>query len=328
MSNLQRVIFLMVLILWLCSAAPGLTQTIPACSGATNEGASYETCTNGLCEKFVCNGTSFMAQETWSNSGTRNIDFGNDPSVCTAERTGRLRYAGGNIWEYCNGSVWTGFSGSLTLPINGNNAVLPQGRIIGIGTPLQRNLLSYAGTRNIFLGDDAGGAITTGTDNTFIGYSAGNANVLGSSNIFVGSGTGGLTVLASNNIIVGINIDTPTALTSNYINIGNVLWGNMTTNGSNTGTADNSASLAIDGSLNWAPAPKAAAAAMAVVCVIMHRLKRCSIATKQPGRIYDDFIRVYDTANDQCLCDVCLRDIPVELKDSQFRFLSSHHIAQ
>lgn len=226
-----------------------MAQTLPECVGPANAGGSYETCNNGTCEKFTCNGTSFMASEIWNQDGTINIDFGNDTSPCVGERTGRIRYTGNNVWEYCNGTAWTSLSGvGVTLPINGNNAILPPGRIVGVGSP-SRNLFSYAGIRNIFLGDNAGGALLTGTDNTFIGYNSGSANTLGSNNIYIGSKTGELTVLASNNILIGVDIATPTLLTNNHINIGNVLSGSMQVSGTNNSTSDNSASLAIDGSL-------------------------------------------------------------------------------
>jgi hypothetical protein len=95
---------------------PSHAQT-PACSVAGDAGNSYETCTSGVCERFICNGSAYVTLSSRAFAGWESTKFGNDTQTCNSARSGRLRYAGGSTWEYCNGSAWTSLSsGSSSTP--------------------------------------------------------------------------------------------------------------------------------------------------------------------------------------------------------------------
>jgi hypothetical protein len=96
-------------ILMIGSSSLVFAQTVPPCSTAAHSGASYETCTAGMCERMVCNGTAYVPLNVWSHAGWEAIKAGPDTSVCNPSREGRLRYQGSTQWEYCNGTSWIGW---------------------------------------------------------------------------------------------------------------------------------------------------------------------------------------------------------------------------
>lgn len=65
---------------------------------------------------------------------------------------------------------------------------------------------------NVLIGRDAGKSLTTGGDNVMIGYQAGDDITTG-----------------ANNIIIGVNINPPTVGTDDHINIGNTIYGDIST---------------------------------------------------------------------------------------------------
>ncbi len=61
----------------------------------------------------ICDGTTWKTIKVIDYStgtGARiSVQISNDVGTCTAIKTGRLRYDGTNVWEYCDGSTWTPF---------------------------------------------------------------------------------------------------------------------------------------------------------------------------------------------------------------------------
>ena len=89
---------------------------------------------------------------------------------------------------------------------------------------------------NVLIGKQAGQNITTGAYNTIIGYRAASATV----------GTG------SNNILIGYNVGMAVSSTSNFINIGNTIYGSISTGNVGIGTTTPGAKLTVqDGSLGF-----------------------------------------------------------------------------
>ncbi|MCB1532917.1 MAG: tail fiber domain-containing protein [Alphaproteobacteria bacterium] len=83
------------------------------------------------------------------------------------------------------------------------------------------------GAENTFLGT-ASGQLSTGSYNTSIGRSAG-LNASGNNNTFLGYQAGNSVTTGTDNILLGYDVDTPAATTSNYLNIGNAIYGDMST---------------------------------------------------------------------------------------------------
>lgn len=104
-GTFKRVVFFCFVSIFLVSQ-PAHAQT-PACAVAGDAGNSYETCTSGVCENFVCNGSAFVTLSSRAFAGWESIKFGNDTQTCNSARSGRLRYTGGSTWQYCNGTSWS-----------------------------------------------------------------------------------------------------------------------------------------------------------------------------------------------------------------------------
>jgi hypothetical protein len=98
-----RAVFLLLFFVWPSAL---YAQTLPPCSTAAHAGNSYETCTAGLCERMVCNGTAYVVSNAWGHAGWESIKIGDTGSVCNPERRGSLRYLGGEDWQFCSGTNW------------------------------------------------------------------------------------------------------------------------------------------------------------------------------------------------------------------------------
>ena len=106
-----------------------------------------------------------------------------------------------------------------------------------------------SGASNTYVGVGSGYANTTGANGVFIGYHAG-YNTSGVGNVFLGYQAGTSTTTGGRNLLLGYNVAAPAAATSYYINLGNVIYGTTGTSDAQAdATADNSASLRVDGSL-------------------------------------------------------------------------------
>ncbi len=97
----------------------------------------------------ICDGTTWkVLKEIDYSTGTGariGAQISNDAGTCTAIKTGRIRYDGTNVWEYCNGSTWTPFdqacAGPASCPDIGN--VCTDGSVF-IGCPIPNYFRTYA----------------------------------------------------------------------------------------------------------------------------------------------------------------------------------------
>ena len=105
--------------------------------------------------------------------------------------------------------------------------------------------LITSGSNNTALGLDALGGITTGINNTGIGWEAlellsaahfGNTAlgsqaaaflVNGDNGVYIGSGVVNSLVNGDGNIVIGANVNVPSASTSDFLNIGNLIFGDL-----------------------------------------------------------------------------------------------------
>jgi hypothetical protein len=83
---------------------------------------------------------------------------------------------------------------------------------------------------SVFVGHKAGFAILTGgNQNTLVGSLAGLAVTTGANNVMLGYNAGNTTTSGGGNILIGSGIVASAAGTSNALNIGNLIYGNMST---------------------------------------------------------------------------------------------------
>lgn len=99
------------------------------------------------------------------------------------------------------------------------------------------------GSDNTAFGADTLVANTSGASNTAVGRAALNVNVTGVNNTAVGKQAGNSITTGSGNILLGYDVDTPTATTSNHLNIGNTIYGNISTGSVGIGTTSPQSTL-------------------------------------------------------------------------------------
>ncbi|HRC26227.1 MAG TPA: hypothetical protein PKX87_02215, partial [Alphaproteobacteria bacterium] len=88
------------------------------------------------------------------------------------------------------------------------------------------------GNRNTIVGRTAGYGVSTVTatsNNVFLGYSAGYGITTGGNNTLLGYQSGDSLTTGANNLLVGYDVDTPAATTSNFLNIGDTVYGDLST---------------------------------------------------------------------------------------------------
>lgn len=115
-TRTQQIVFAALCGLWTALYSPLVHAQTPACAVAGDAGNFQESCASGFCEGQICNGSAYVTLSARNFSGWESVKFGNDTSTCNSTRSGRLRYAGGSTWEYCNGTAWTGFGGGGSGP--------------------------------------------------------------------------------------------------------------------------------------------------------------------------------------------------------------------
>ncbi|HAX90834.1 MAG TPA: hypothetical protein DCY07_01310, partial [Rhodospirillaceae bacterium] len=107
---------------------------------------------------------------------------------------------------------------------------------------------NWTGSHNTAVGTQAGYNMNANSDSTFIGFFAG-LSVTGGNNTVIGSQVASTTLsTGSNNILIGTSslVDTATAGTSNWLNIGNTIYGNLTTGSIALGAAAVTAGAILD----------------------------------------------------------------------------------
>jgi hypothetical protein len=88
----------------------------------------------------------------------------------------------------------------------------------------------------------------TNSSNSFFGYQAGVSITSGSNNLFLGHNVGTTTTSGSNNILIG-TVLARSASDSNYLNIGNAIFGDLSTGKVGIGTTSPLQSLSVQGGL-------------------------------------------------------------------------------
>ncbi|MEM9336884.1 MAG: hypothetical protein AAGA35_03455 [Patescibacteria group bacterium] len=80
-------------------------------------------------------------------------------------------------------------------------------------------------------------ATTNAENNTSLGYQTLSEMTTGSNNVAIGFNAGNTITTGSNNILLGYDVDTPAVDTSDYLNIGNTIYGDLSTNFVGIGTS-------------------------------------------------------------------------------------------
>jgi hypothetical protein len=235
-TRTQRIIFATLCGLWAALYSPLAHAQTPPCSIAGHAGNFEETCAAGFCEGQICNGSAYVTLSARNFSGWESVKFGNDTSTCNSGRSGRLRYAGGSTWEYCNGTAWTAFGGggSISWPQSVTSAT--GGDVFQIAS--SQNFLGFSTDSNntsVFLGRGAGNAAETIGKNTFIGYFAGGSSFIsGIENTAIGYTAGQNLQTATDNVFIGSEAGANTSLGSTNVFIGSNAGFNNTTGNNNT----------------------------------------------------------------------------------------------
>lgn len=176
--------------------------------------------------------TAFGADTLVANtSGTYNTAVGH--GALNASVTGQSNTAVGNQALYLStghfntavgqSALYSTIASSNTavgevagkyITTGGSNTAIGDGAIQSVvGTPLTGSNNTAVGTDALLLLQGAA------ANNTALGFQAGNSITTGSSNI-----------------LIGYDVDTPTATTSNHLNIGNTIYGNLSTGNVGIGT--------------------------------------------------------------------------------------------
>ena len=85
------------------------------------------------------------------------------------------------------------------------------------------------------------------SNSTFVGYRAGYGITTGSNNLLLGYQAGDALTSGSNNIAIGYDVDLPSATASNQLNIGNAIYGNLSTGNVGIGTTAPASTLHVYG---------------------------------------------------------------------------------
>lgn len=183
--------------------------------------------------------------------------------ACAAGIAGAIRYnsASSGTVDLCNGSNWITVGpggGSIDGLSDGRTDYVTDFNLL-IGTPADAWAIA-GGKYNVTLGQLAGDSITTGDNNIAIGYNALTAvstasyNLAigvdaltlstGGNNTAIGYSAGSNITTGTNNIMIGYDVDAVTAAGSNQLNIGNTIYGDLSTD--YVGIGNNAPSVALD----------------------------------------------------------------------------------
>ena len=158
-------------------------------------------------------------------------------------------------------------------------------------------IANTSGYNNVFVGSQAGQANTTavqntfigtysgisneGSNNTFLGYFTGGGNTTGAGNVYLGYQAGYSMTTGSDNIIIGHNIvSAPTVDTSNFLNIGNTLYGNLSTKAIGIGTTSPETTLEVVGTMSGS--------ALNISDAITLQPRSAAPGSPSPGTLYVD----------------------------------------
>jgi len=205
--------------------------------------------------------TAVGYQAGLSNSGANNTYFGAYAGQSsTGSQSTLLGYFAGDPYAG-TGGVYIGHqAGAIADTGNYNVAIGYRSGYGGSGTPAtgannvlvgrETGLNLTTGDENVIIGAQAGDALTTAANSTIVGDGAGSAVTTGGNNILIGYQAGDLLTDGTDNIIIGYDIDSTSASAANELNIGDTIFGNLSTGQVSIGTSTISHTLAINGSFD------------------------------------------------------------------------------
>tara|TARA_R110000868_G_scaffold262401_1_gene520939 strand:+ start:107271 stop:113315 length:6045 start_codon:yes stop_codon:yes gene_type:complete len=161
------------------------------------------------------------------NSGDSNMAIGHQAMMNNG--------TGGNNLAIGAQTATNNSTGNYNLAIGDrsllNNETGSENLILGAGSAEGASGASNV-SNNVIVGFDSGALIRTGADNnTFLGYKAGD-----------------ITTTGARNILIGSNVDTTAPTASDELNIGNTIYGDLTTKMVGVGTSEPSTTLHIHSS--------------------------------------------------------------------------------
>jgi hypothetical protein len=152
------------------------------------------------------------------------------PPVAIGYRALRDATVGGNVAVgYETSRLNTTGTGNVAVGYQAGYANLTGNQQTAIG---YQALRYFTGGRNTALGYAAmvgANGSSTGTRNTVVGDSAGTGITSGSNNVIVGGSSGSTLTSGTGNILIGFNVQAPSATDNNGLNIGNTIYGNVST---------------------------------------------------------------------------------------------------
>ncbi len=158
--------------------------------------------------------------------GNHSIAIGRGSNASSSAASGHFNIALG----YGAGtSTVTGFRNIMIGDSAGNSLTSATSNVF-IGSEAGRHATS---SNNTLIGHKSGqaasGSELTGANNTFVGYQTGLVNTSGANNVFIGDNTGDNNATGSRNILIGSSIDNLSSSTDDSLNIGNTIYGDLST---------------------------------------------------------------------------------------------------
>ena len=181
---------------------------------------------------FAGNGSSLTGIDTSlspASLSNLHLSTGNFTAVLSggSPLLGSQAYFSGSVT--LNRVIWTG--SQLYLGNNAGIAITTGTSNVMVGDDSGSSTTS--GSRNTFFGDNTGSTGTTFSDNTFLGYYAGKS-ATGSDNTYFGSYAGDTTTTGHNNTYIGKSAGDNTNTGHNNVSIGEYAGGSLTTGYHNT----------------------------------------------------------------------------------------------
>jgi hypothetical protein len=193
--------------------------------------------------------TAFGYQNLYSvTTGIRNSAMGSLALLHLTTGSGNAAIGYAALGYLTTGSNNLAIGGSASIYLGGassDNVAMGAAALLGNGSLPEVS-------RNVAVGSGAlGGPIQTGADqNTSIGFQSGYAVTTGAHNVLLGYRAGNTLTTGSDNIIIGYNAVAPSITASNQLNIGNTLYGNLSTGFIGIGTSTPGAKLDVYGNSN------------------------------------------------------------------------------
>ncbi|HUX61730.1 MAG TPA: hypothetical protein VMV32_10505, partial [Ignavibacteriaceae bacterium] len=181
-------------------------------------------------------------------TGTQNQAIGANSLLVNTEGSGNMAFGQGTLRSNIDGDFNVAI-GSIALSSNttasGNVGVgyfaLRENQTgidnVALGREALEGVSGNSHNRNVAIGRQVGHVITTGDDNMMAGYRAGFALTTGSNNILLGYQAGDNITTGSSNIIIGDNVNAANATADDQLNIGNTIYGDLSTGYIGIGTA-------------------------------------------------------------------------------------------